>query len=95
MKDVRGGVTGAVIVLYILVGLLQLAAIMGGLDEWTGMPSVVVVALALFLAYIPVVGLVLGVAGALLVWEWSIVAVAGLFGAPYVLGLLLYALGEG
>jgi hypothetical protein len=63
------GALGAII--YFGLGLLQLAAIMAGLGDWLGLHWIIAGPLALFLAYLPLVGSILGLLGAVHVWDWA------------------------
>lgn len=72
-------------VLYLLLGLLQLAAIMSGLEDWIGLHWLIAAPIALFLAYMPLVGTVVGVAGAVTSWGWSWPLALSLFFGPFLL----------
>jgi len=69
---------------YIVLGLFQLAAIMAGLEDWIGLHWIISAPLALFIAYIPVVGTIVGMFGAVTAWHWSWLQAGGLFFAPFV-----------
>lgn len=64
-------VQGIGFLVYMALGLLQLAAVISGLENWLGLHWIIAVIIALFVAYIPVVGSVLGVAGAIVGWGWE------------------------
>ena len=73
---------------YSCIGLVQLVAILDGLQEWLGIPLILAAPLATILGYIPLVGSVLAVVAVLLVWEWHWLAAVALFGIPCILMLL-------
>jgi hypothetical protein len=81
-------VIGAVV--FFGMGLLQLAAIQAGLTGWLGLHWIIAIPVSLFLAYVPVVGTVLGCAGAINVWHWDVLWALLLF-----FGGLALALGFG
>ena len=56
--------------IFLGVGLIQLFAIMDGLQAWLGLPSVLAFIVALLTTYFPLVGQALGVYGAIVVWGW-------------------------
>ena len=53
------------------ISLFQMAAIMSGLQSWTGMVDIASAIMAAFLTLIPVVGQILGVAGSIHAWGWD------------------------
>jgi len=79
-------------VLFLALGLLQTAAIIGGLEDWVGLHWVIAVPLALLLAYIPIVGTVVGMFGAVTAWHWSWLQAFLLFFGP-MLAAGLFAFG--
>lgn len=70
---------------YILLGLFQLAAIMAGLEEWLGLHWIFAIMLASFIAYIPLLGTIVGVMGAMEAWHWDLWQSIGLFFGPLIL----------
>lgn len=62
---------GIVAIAYVVLGLVQLAAVMAGLEEWVGLHWVLAFFLALIIAYIPLVGSVVGIMGAIEAWHWA------------------------
>ena len=83
------GALGAVLPIgYFLLGLFQLAAIMAGAQVWWGLGTISSGIVGLVLAYIPVVGTVVGIAGAHSGFGWSWPVAALLFLWPYVLAAL-------
>ena len=57
---------------YLVIGLVQLFAIVGGIDYALGIGTVLSFIIAVFITYIPLVGSIAGVYGAINVWDWSI-----------------------
>jgi hypothetical protein len=78
---------------FFVMGLVQLAAIMGGLKIWIGLSGFLGFVVAGFLAYFPLVGSVLGMYGAVTLWGWSWLGAAALFLWPLALGLAVAAVG--
>lgn len=69
---------------YAILGLFQLAAVMAGLEDWVGLHWIFAVVAAFFIAYIPVVGTVVGMFGAVTAWQWSWLQAGTLFFGPFV-----------
>jgi hypothetical protein len=77
---------------YFLVGLVQLFAIIAGIDYALGWGTVVSAIIALFITYIPIIGSVAGMYGAVNVWDWSIWQAGVLFFwyVPVLAAMVLY-----
>ncbi len=75
--------------LYLGLGLFQVFAIMDGLNGWIGLYWIIAVPVALVLAYIPIVGTVIGMFGAVTVWGWSWLEAVSLFVGPLVLVVVI------
>lgn len=58
-------------IVYIVVGLFQLAAIMAGLESWWGLHWIIAAPIAFIVSYIPFVGAIVGMVGAVDVWRWE------------------------
>ena len=58
-------------IVYIVVGLFQLAAIMAGLESWWGLHWIIAAPIAFIVSYIPFVGAIVGMVGAMDVWCWE------------------------
>ena len=82
---------------YFVVGLVQLLAVWDGVEYLFGFDSFfgsfVAFFVSLFLAYIPIVGSLAGVYGAVNVWDWSLVKSLLLFFwyVPVVIVWVLYS----
>ena len=50
-------------IVYIVVGLFQLAAIMAGLESWWGLHWIIAAPIAFIVSYIPFVGAIVGIRG--------------------------------
>lgn len=79
---------------YIVVGLVQLVAIMDGVAYALDISRFFAAIIALFVTYIPLLGSVLGVYGAVNVWDWSLIQ-AGLLFFWYVPIFIVVLLLEG
>lgn len=80
-----GLLAGFIPLIYFGIGLLQIAAIQSGIKDWWGWHWLIAMIIAIPIAYIPVVGTVVGIMGAIKSWEWSPMLSILLFGWPYVL----------
>ena len=74
---------------YVLLGLFQTIAVIAGLEGWTGLHWIITVPFAVYIAYIPVVGTVIGMIGAVNAWHWSWLHAGGLFIGPFVVILFI------
>jgi hypothetical protein len=74
---------------YLVLGLFQLAAVMAGLVDWIGLHWLLAALVAMFIAYIPVVGTVLGIVGAVTAWNWHWLMATALFAGPFLVMLVL------
>lgn len=82
------------VIVYVIVGLIQIAAALKGAALW-GVPTWVAVAAAFLIGPMPIVGTAAGIYGAAYGWGWPWVAAVGLFfGVPFV-ALLLCSLPPG
>jgi len=70
---------------YLLLGLFQMAAIMSGLVSWWDVPAFLAFFVALFVAYIPILGTIVGIVGAHDAWGWGWPMAIGLFFGPLIL----------
>ena len=72
MQNFLQGVTGTVFfVAYFVVGLLQIAAMISGIEVFFGVGEIIAFIISLFLTYIPLVGGLLGTYGAIEYWDWD------------------------
>jgi hypothetical protein len=83
------------VVVYFGLGLLQLAATIAGLEEWIGLHWLIAVPVALFIAYFPLLGTVIGMLGAVAAWGWSWLAAFALFFGPFLVVVILTLLAGG
>ena len=67
-------------VIFLAVGLIQVAATIAGVEGWLGLPGWLAVPVSLFLGYVPLLGSVLGFLGAVKYWGWAWGWAALLFG---------------
>ncbi|MFY2824506.1 hypothetical protein [Ruegeria sp. MALMAid1280] len=75
-------------VAYIVMGFVQFFATMDGLEQATGISGFFNVIVSFFLAYVPVVGAITGVYGAVAVWDWNILLALALFFWPLLFALV-------
>lgn len=75
--------------LYLALGLFQMAAIVVGLEEWIGLHWLLALPAALIIAYMPLLGTIVGMAGAVSGWGWSLSAAAALFLGPFCIVALV------
>ncbi|GGA51701.1 hypothetical protein [Pelagibacterium lentulum] len=79
---------------YLVVGLVQLFAIMDGISAITSITGFFAFMIALFVTYIPLLGAGLGVYGAITVWDWPLLQASLLF-FWYVPVFLILAIADG
>jgi len=73
---------------YLALGAVQFFAIISGVQA-LGVHWVLSGLLALFLAYMPIVGTAAGVYGAVTAWGWSLTHALALFVGPLVVAMIL------
>jgi hypothetical protein len=89
-----GQLTGTIFgIVYFVVGILQFVATIGGLTDWLGLPFWLAIIACFFLAYIPVVGTICGIAGAIVSWNWEWWQAGLLFVGPWAAVLAFALLG--
>jgi hypothetical protein len=64
---------------YLAIGLVQLFAIVDGIDAALGVGSFLSYIIAAITTYLPLIGSVAGVYGAVSVWDWSLWQALALF----------------
>lgn len=69
---------------YLLLGLFQIVATIAGIEHWLGIHWFFAGIIAIFVASMPVIGTVLGMAGAHYAWGWSWLAAFFLFFGPLI-----------
>lgn len=80
---------GLVYLGYFILGMFQFAAIMAGLQDWTDLSWSIAVPLAVFIAYMPLVGTVVGMFAAVTAWHWSWLSAAVMFIGPVLIIIML------
>ncbi len=76
-------------VIYLLMGLVQIFAIVKGVQIWFGLEVILSFIVAILITYIPIVGTVAGIIGASKGWGWSYTWAILFFGWPYLIYLIL------
>ncbi len=71
-------------ILYLGLGLFQIAATIAGIEHWFGIHWFFAGIIALFIAWSPIVGTVLGMVGAHYAWGWSWLSAFLLFFGPLI-----------
>lgn len=69
---------------YIALGLFQVVAVLSGMESWVALPWILSGPIAVCVAYIPLVGTLVGMLGAMTAWHLSWLQAAGLFLGPFV-----------
>ncbi|AWC73604.1 MULTISPECIES: hypothetical protein [Serratia] len=72
-------------IIYLAIGVVQLAAVMAGLESWWGVSGFFSFIIAAIIAYIPILGTVVGMAGAMKAWHWEWWQAGGLFFGALIL----------
>lgn len=81
----RAVMKGLTSFLFVVISIVQMAAIIGGFNGWLGWNIVVSVILAMILTWFPLVGAALGIMGAINSWGWEWWQALLLFAWPVVL----------
>lgn len=77
------------LIIYLGISLVQMAAIIGGLEDWLGFHWVAALTLAFVVTWIPLLGTVLGIGGAMTAWHWEWWQACGLFVFPLILSFMI------
>ena len=94
MQTFLQGVSGTVFfIVNVVVGLLQLAAMISGVEAFLGVGETMAIIISFCLTYIPVVGGLLGTYGAVEYWDWDWWWAALLFfwQVPYLIIYVVFA----
>lgn len=75
-------------IIYMAIGVVQLAAVMAGLESWWGLNGFFSFIIAFIVAYIPLLGSIVGMAGAMKAWYWEWWQAGGLFFGGLLLTLV-------
>ena len=75
---------------YFALGIVQVFAIMVGLEVWLGFHWLLAIIIGLILAFIPFLGTAMGIAGAIVGWQWHWIPAVLLFFGPLVLFILCF-----
>ena len=86
---IPGFLGGAAGILYFLLGLVQMAAVVGGVQTVTSLPFIIALPIAFVIGEIPVVGTIAGIYGAMANWGMSFAGAVMLFGLPFVLIMVI------
>lgn len=78
---------------YFGIGLVQLAAIVHGVQIWLGLPWLLAALLSAIVVYIPILGTIAGIKGATTAWGWRLMPTIVFFCAPYVIYMAATAVG--
>ena len=76
-------------VIFVGLGILQIAATIAGVQIWLGLSTFLAVILAMFFAWMPLVGTAVGMYGAVTAWGWSWAMAGGVFFGPMALGMVI------
>lgn len=71
-------------ILYLALGIFQIAGTISGIEYWLGLHWFFAGLIALFIAWTPVIGTVLGMVGAHYAWHWSWLSAFLLFFGPLI-----------
>jgi hypothetical protein len=70
---------------YMVVGFVQIFAIVAGIKVWLGWGTVASFIGAIVTTYIPFAGQGLGIYGAVVGWDWPLIQAILLFGGPLLI----------
>lgn len=88
--SIIGGSIGSIfLVLHAVMGIVQFFATIAGLHEWLGFHWILVGILSALLAWLPLVGSIIGMFGAVSAWGWSWLAAFALFFGWMIVPLII------
>ncbi|WP_445000244.1 hypothetical protein [Halomonas mongoliensis] len=79
----------AVVILFFMLGLLQWFAVFAAFSDWMGLHWVLAVFLSFAVAFTPLIGTGLAIAGAMSVWEMSWIGATALFAGPFIVMMIV------
>ena len=79
------------ILVYTVMGILQTVAFLKGIEYWWGWSWYVGIFIALPICYIPILGTIVGIIGAIKALNWSPIFSILLFTWPYIIFIVLMA----
>ena len=74
---------------FLVLGIVQWFAIVDGLSYWFDISGIIAYVISFFVAYIPIIGTIAGIIGALDVWGWSWINAGLLFFGPLIFVIIL------
>ena len=74
-------------VAYLVVGFIGIVAMVHGISYWLPIPKLLACFMAMVIVWIPLVGSIFCVKGAMVAWNWTLIGALTFFGWPYVLFL--------
>jgi len=80
-------------IVYGVIGLVQVLAIIDGIQVWLGIPWILAAFLSLIIGYIPLVGTIAGIRGATTAWGWNLGWAIALFFGGLVISIAAVAIG--
>ena len=84
MEKVFGAAAGVAMICYLVLGLVQIFATVAGIAVTLDIPVVIAWILSSFIGYIPIVGTVMGIYGAIEGWGWALWQALALFLGPWI-----------
>lgn len=89
LMGLGGGIFG---IAYFAYGIVCMLALLAGIQIWLGVNAFFAFIIAIFLAYIPVVGTIAGFIGAVDGWGWSYTQATLLFFGPILVSFVFVIL---
>lgn len=89
MRALGGVLSVLILTIYICIGFVQLSAIASAFQLWWGIGTFSSYLLGAFLGYMPLVGAIIGMIGAMEVWHWEWWQAGGLFFGGLLLTIVL------
>jgi hypothetical protein len=87
MKKENNALMGIAIIAYIIVGIVQFVAMIGGLSDWIG-STFIAILISFILGWIPIIGTIAGIYHSVNSWDWNIFASILFFCFPLVLAII-------
>lgn len=74
------------------MGIIQIAAIIASFENWLGWNSFFALVGAMLIGYIPILGTIMGIIGAIAGWHLSPIWAILLFCWPFIFSIIFYSL---
>lgn len=77
-------------IFFITIGIIQIMAVLGALQDWLGIPKLITWFIAAPIAFTPIIGSIVAIMGAIKSFKWSVFGSVIIFGAPIFISATIW-----